>query len=148
MMRSGLLASATAEPSFRNSGLEQTSKGWSRPCCTIPSAMRSVTASAVPTGTVDLLITTFRPLMCSAMPSATLIRYCRSGLSSSRGGVPTQINRNSLLSTEVFVSVVKVSSPPWTPRITISLRPGSKKGTSPRCSRSTRSASMSIQITR
>lgn len=42
-----------AAPSFRNSGLDTTSKG-----CVVCEDMRSATLAAVPTGTVDLSTTT------------------------------------------------------------------------------------------
>ena len=55
--RSGFMKSAMAAPSFRNSGLETTSNSTFTPR---PSSVRSSSActlSAVPTGTVDLVIT-------------------------------------------------------------------------------------------
>ena len=73
-MRSGRMQSATAAPSFRNSGLETTSKespAASLPRAASPSASLARTLSAVPTGTVDLVTTTFGSSMCSAIVAAT-----------------------------------------------------------------------------
>ena len=94
MIRSGLNASATAEPSFRNYGLEQTSKEISAPRAASPAAMHSATLSAMPTGTVDLFITTLREVMCAGMPSATDITHCKIALPSAAADVPTQIKDN------------------------------------------------------
>ena len=63
MMRSGLWQSATAEPSLRNSGLEAASIGILRPCSSSWPRICARTRSVVPTGTVDLVITTFRLVM-------------------------------------------------------------------------------------
>ena len=52
--RSGFMKSSIAAPSFRNSGLEQTKKGDSR-----LARIAARTRSAVPTGTVDFVMTTF-----------------------------------------------------------------------------------------
>ena len=131
MIRSGFSASATAEPSLRNSGFEHTSKGISAPRAASPAAIQSATLSAVPTGTVDLLTTTLRWVMCAAMPSATDITYCKSALPSAADGVPTQINRYSLASTASAVLSVKRSVFCAMPACTRSFRPGSKKGRSP-----------------
>ena len=53
--------------------------------------IRPRTRSAVPTGTVDLLMMTLKSSMCSAIDFATLSTYCRSAEPSSSGGVPTAI---------------------------------------------------------
>jgi hypothetical protein len=51
-MRSGLKKSASASPSFKNSGFDTTSSGtWA------PAVIRACTASHVPTGTVLLIAT-------------------------------------------------------------------------------------------
>ena len=71
-MRSGRMQSATAAPSFRNSGFETTSKPSAvPPRAASPSASFARTLSAVPTGTVDLVTTTFGSAMCPAMVAAT-----------------------------------------------------------------------------
>ncbi len=73
-MRSGRMQSATAAPSFRNSGFETTSKARSpsAPRAASPSASFARTLSAVPTGTVDLVTTTFGSFMCAAIVAATV----------------------------------------------------------------------------
>ena len=71
MMRSGRMQSATAAPSFRNSGFETTSKPSRLPRRSSTSASAARTRSAVPTGTVDLVTTTFGSAMCPAMVAAT-----------------------------------------------------------------------------
>ena len=72
-MRSGRMKSATAAPSFRNSGFETTSKPRSLRCRGREHLARASprTLSAVPTGTVDLVTTTFGSAMCPAMVAAT-----------------------------------------------------------------------------
>ena len=70
-MRSGRMQSATAAPSFRNSGFETTSKPSRLSRAFKTSASRARTRSAVPTGTVDLVTTTFGSAMCSATVPAT-----------------------------------------------------------------------------
>ena len=61
------MQSATAAPSFRNSGFETTSKWSPEPRAASPSAIFARTLSAVPTGTVDLVTTTFGSAMCAAI---------------------------------------------------------------------------------
>ena len=56
--RSGFRKSSTAVPSFRNSGLETTANG-----CLVMPAIVFLTRAAVPTGTVDLVMTTLKPSM-------------------------------------------------------------------------------------
>ena len=58
MTRSGRMKSSTAAPSLRNSGLETTLNGMSRPRSASTSSTAARTRSAVPTGTVDLLTIT------------------------------------------------------------------------------------------
>ena len=70
-MRSGRMQSATAAPSLRNSGFETTSKARSEPRSPSTCAIFALTLSAVPTGTVDLVTTTFGSAMCQAMVAAT-----------------------------------------------------------------------------
>ena len=91
MIRSGRNASATAEPSFKNSGLEQTSKGSFFPLASSSAAIQPEMSSTVPTGDVDLLIITLREHMPAAMLLAALLTYCISTLPSLAEGVPTQI---------------------------------------------------------
>ena len=69
--RSGLMKSLMAAPSLRNSGFETMSNSTAalRAPAIRPTASR--TLSAVPTGTVDLVITTLYSLMCSPMERAT-----------------------------------------------------------------------------
>ena len=55
--RSGFMKSEMASPSFRNSGLETTSKSKFLPRAASSSVMMARTRSAVPTGTVDLSTT-------------------------------------------------------------------------------------------
>ncbi|MBS4165910.1 hypothetical protein NEOC65_000985 [Neochlamydia sp. AcF65] len=55
---SGFIKSWIAQPSFKNSGLEATSKSIDRPLLCRPAAMTLETKLAVPTGTVDLLTIT------------------------------------------------------------------------------------------
>ena len=57
-MRSGRWQSATAAPSFKNSGLDTTSNSMSTPRAFKVCSTTSVTLSAVPTGTVDLFTMT------------------------------------------------------------------------------------------
>ena len=64
--RSGRLKSSMAAPSRRNSGLETTAKAASGRRSRM---MRSI-SSPVPTGTVDLVTTTVKPSMRSAISAA------------------------------------------------------------------------------
>jgi hypothetical protein len=57
MTRSGFMKSAIAAPSFRNSGFETVSNSIFAPRCNNAAATASRTLSAVPTGTVDLVMT-------------------------------------------------------------------------------------------
>ena len=118
--RSGFMKSSTAAPSFRNSGLEQTSKAvrvW-RP-------ISSRTRAAVPTGTVLLVITTLGWFMCRPMVRATSSTCRRSAEPSSSGGVPTAMNTTSERSTAAPTSVVNWSRPSRPFRVTRGSRPGS-----------------------
>ncbi|KAG1258502.1 hypothetical protein G6F66_014564 [Rhizopus arrhizus] len=125
MMRSGRMQSATASPSFRNSGLDTTSKAMSAPRAASSSAMAASTLSAVPTGTVDLLTTTVGTLMCRPMVRATASTYCRSALPSSSGGVPTAMNTTWPCSMAAAASVVNASRDAAWLAFTIGSRPGS-----------------------
>ena len=104
--RSGFMKSSTAAPSFRNSGLEQIWKGV-RVCREISAR----TFSAVPTGTVLLVTTSFRSFMCSPIVRATSRTCCRSAEPSSSGGVPTAMKITSDRSTAWATSVVNVKRP-------------------------------------
>jgi hypothetical protein len=90
----GRWQSATAAPSFRNSGLETTSKASSAPRPASAARTVSATRSAVPTGTVDLLTMSLGSSMWP-MLRATASTCCRSALPSSSGGVPTARNSSS-----------------------------------------------------
>ena len=67
---------------------------------------RRRTLSAVPTGTVDLVMTTLYSVMCSPMERATASTYLRSAEPSSSGGVPTAMSWNRPCSTPSFAEVV------------------------------------------
>ncbi len=73
-----------------------------------PSAL---TLSEVPTGTVDLVMTTLYSAMCSPIVRATASTWRRSAEPSSSGGVPTAIIWNRPCATAALASVVKVSRP-------------------------------------
>ena len=111
MMRSGRLQSATAAPSFRNSGLDTTSKAMSAPRCASTARTVAATLSAVPTGTVDLLTMILGCVMCWAMVRATASTCCRSALPSSSGGVPTARKISAPWATPCAASVVKRRRP-------------------------------------
>ena len=63
--RSGCMKSWMAEPSRRNSGLEQTANS---PSGRAARRRRSI-SRLVPTGTVDLVTMTVKPLRCGAISS-------------------------------------------------------------------------------
>ena len=56
--RSGFMKSAMAAPSFRNSGFDTTSKSTVTPRAISVAPTVALTLSEVPTGTVDLVMTT------------------------------------------------------------------------------------------
>ena len=94
-MRSGLMKSSTAAPSFRNSGLETTSNSiFDAARVERLRRLRSRTLSAVPTGTVDLSTTTrySRHVLADGLAPPQHVR--RSAEPSSSGGVPTAMNWN------------------------------------------------------
>ncbi|MCY1507107.1 hypothetical protein D9M68_413730 [compost metagenome] len=128
MMRSGRMQSSTAEPSLRNSGLDTTCMSSARPWRASASSRRALMRWAVPTGEVDLLITTLASAACVAMVSATASTYFMSALPSSSGGVPTAMKMTSAKPTPRAASVVKYRRPaarlPWSNES----RPGSKRG--------------------
>ena len=82
------MKSSIAAPSFRNSGLRADVERELR----VSAATAARTFSAVPTGTVDLVTTTFWPFMFRPISSATASTCCRSAEPSSPGGVPTAMN--------------------------------------------------------
>src|SRR5258706_11654954 len=91
-LRCGIMKSAIAEPSRKNSGQDTTANsiglGWA--FFTI-----SETQSPVPIGTVDLLMMTNGELIFSAMDFAAACTYCKSALPSAPEGVPTAMNAYS-----------------------------------------------------
>ena len=90
--RSGFRKSRTAEPSFRNSGLEQT-----RTRCELSASIVARTRAAVPTGTVLLVTTTFWPFITRPIVAATSSTCLTSADPSSSAGVPTAMKRSSEL---------------------------------------------------
>jgi hypothetical protein len=109
--------------------------------------MVALTLSAVPTGTVDFVMTTLYSPMCSPIERATASTWRRSAEPSSSGGVPTAIIRNRPWATAAFASVVNESRPFLRLRATRSSRPGSWMGTSPAFRRAILAASTSTQTT-
>src|SRR5215217_3296220 len=91
-LRCGLIKSAIADPSRRNSGQETTAKsigfGWA-------FLTMLATQSPVPIGTVDLLIMIKGAVIFRAIERAAESTYWRSALPSTPEGVPTAINANS-----------------------------------------------------
>ena len=79
----------------------------------------------MPTGTVDLVTTTFASSMCSPIVRATARTYLRSAEPSSSGGVPTAMKTMRPCFTASAASVVKFSRPSAWFFLTISSRPGS-----------------------
>ena len=65
-MRSGNLKSRIAAPSRKNSGLDATTKS----AAGLVSRISRSTSSPVPTGTVDLVITTVKPFSAAAISRA------------------------------------------------------------------------------
>ena len=125
-IRSGRMKSATAAPSFRNSGLDTTVSDASAaapPRARSSAPMAERTASAVPTGTVDLSTTTLKPVMCRPMLRAAASTWRRSAEPSSPAGVPTAMNWISPWRTLAATSVEKFSRPALRLRRTSSSRP-------------------------
>ncbi len=104
--RSGFMKSAIAAPSFRNSGFETTSKSTCTPRAISVAPTVALTLSDVPTGTVDLVITTLYSSMCSPIVRATASTWRRSAEPSSSGGVPTAMIWNRPWATAALASVV------------------------------------------
>ena len=76
--RSGRMKSATAAPSLRNSGFEQTAKLICNPRLANSSLTAARTWSAVPTGTVLLSTMTLKSVMARPMFRAAASTYWRS----------------------------------------------------------------------
>jgi len=104
--RSGFMKSSTAAPSFRNSGFEQT---WNGVLVCLATSAR--TFSAVPTGTVLLVITVFELFICWPIVRATASTCCKSAEPSSSGGVPTAMITMSERSIAAPTSVVNCRRP-------------------------------------
>ena len=123
--RSGRIKSSTAAPSFKNSGLEATSKGIFTPLLSSSSIMTAFTFWAVPTGTV--LFVTKTVYFCIFWPNvrATAKTYFKSALPSSSGGVPTALKTTSTSSKHSVNSVVKFKRPAEVFFCIIPLSPGS-----------------------
>src|SRR5215217_2569086 len=85
-LRCGLIKSAMAEPSRRNSGQDTTAKSIGLDCALFTI---SATQSPVPIGTVDLLIMTNGAVMFLAIERAADSTYFKSALPSTPEGVPT-----------------------------------------------------------
>ena len=119
------MKSCMAAPSFKNSGLEATSKGMSTSLLVSSACMMALTLFAVPTGTVDLVIRIVYFLIFSPKVLATASTYFKSALPSSSGGVPTAEKTNSTLSKQDIRLVEKCRRPASTLRFTISSSPGS-----------------------
>ncbi|OQC35342.1 MAG: hypothetical protein BWX64_02501 [Acidobacteria bacterium ADurb.Bin051] len=120
--RSGRRKSSIAEPSRRNSGFETTANSWLPP---ETEETISSTIWPVPTGTVDFVITTLKPLRFSPIDWATWRTNERSAEPSGSGGVPTAMKTACASRTAGARSVVKASRPAFTFFSTISSRPGS-----------------------
>src|ERR1019366_7130991 len=120
--RSGCLKSWMAAPSRRNSGFDTTANSASARA----SRMIRSTSSPVPTGTVDLVITTVKPSSAPAISRAASYTKVRSAWPSPRReGVPTAINTASAAFTAPGRSLVNVSRPARALAATRSLSPGS-----------------------
>jgi hypothetical protein len=125
--RSGFMKSSMAAPSFRNSGLLATST------CGHPfSARMSATRALVPTGTVDLVMTTREPgrptgslFSARAIALATAHTALRSASPASDCGVPTAMKMRRAAFSAVGRSVVNVSRPSLRFLPTSSASPGS-----------------------
>jgi len=129
--RSGRMKSSTAAPSFRNSGFDTTVNGTAAPRSASAAAIAARTASAVPTGTVDLSTTIRCAAMCRPIVRAAATTCCRSAEPSSSGGVPTAMNWICPCATLAAASVVKRRRPAARLRATISASPGSWIGMPP-----------------
>ncbi len=118
--RSGFMKSSTAAPSLRNSGFEHT---WN--AVWVWRAISTRTRSAVPTGTVLLVMTIFGARKFSPMVRATASTWRRSADPSSSGGVPTAMNTTSARRTASPTSAVNCSRPSRWLRDTRGSSPGS-----------------------
>ena len=86
------MKSSIAAPSFKNSGFDMTEKWGETPLAFKTSRTAFSTLSAVPTGTVDLLMMTLKEVMYLAIFLLAAKTNCKSALLSESGGVPTAIN--------------------------------------------------------
>jgi hypothetical protein len=116
-IRSGCKKSFTAVPSRKNSGLDTTD-------ISLRPIMRS-TATAEPTGTVDLFTTMEPSLMSGPISVATADINDISGAPSSRLGVGRQRKMNSASLTARDAPTTKCNLPEANPSLTISARPSS-----------------------
>ena len=121
--RSGLMKSLIAFPSFRNSGLEATSKSILTPLLSNSSWITARTFGAVPTGTVLFVTTNLYCFILRPMVRATSSTYFRSALPSSSGGVPTALNITSTSSRQLSSDVVNFNLFAFMLRSTISSNP-------------------------
>ena len=121
--RSGLIKSLIAFPSFRNSGLEATSKSTFTPLLSNSSWITARTLLAVPTGTVLLVTTSLYCFILRPMVRATSNTYFKSALPSSSGGVPTALNITSTSSRQLSNEVVNFNRFAFILRSTISSNP-------------------------
>src|SRR6266542_4332694 len=142
--RVGSRKSCTAAPSRRNSGFDATPID---PVGTPASARRRSTRAVVPTGTVDLLITTAPGRRTGAISRTTSSTIDRSAAPSSCGGVGTQRNTYSAVRAAVAAPTTNVSRRAASPSATSAGRPSSSTGTSPLLSRATFSRSTSPHTT-
>ena len=109
--RSGLIKSFIAAPSFRNSGLDATSKSIEISLFFNSSCIVFLIFCAVPTGTVDFVTSNIYLFMKRPTVRATSKTYDRSALPSSSGGVPTALKTISISFKHVVKSVENFKRP-------------------------------------
>ncbi len=145
---SGDIKSFMAAPSFRNSGLDASSKGMSvRPRRSSSALTVCLTLADVPTGTVDFVTSSVFRSMAAPNSRATDSTWLRSAEPSSSEGVPTAQNTISTCPRTSVSEVAKCRRPAALLRPTRSDSPGSYIGISPALSRAIFSVSMSTQVT-
>src|SRR5918994_5919254 len=142
--RLGSRKSRTAVPSRRNSGFDATPMD---PAGTPASASNRSTSAAVPTGTVDLLMTTDPGRRIGAISRTAASRMERSAAPAWFGGVCTHKKTNSAFRTAVAAPTTKVGRRAARPSATNAGRPSSRTGTSPLLRRATFSRSSSPHTT-
>ncbi len=99
--------------------------------------MISSTSSPVPTGTVDLVTTTVKPSMCSAISLRGGVDVGQVGMAiAAARGVPTAMKMASAFLMASFASRRRTAGLPCTLVATSSARPGSKIGITPASRRS------------